>query len=162
MAFQSANVTSSPPGMPSGASIRAVNTIERVIKRLWADIAVSDRGKIRTLSKNFWGDLGVAAREKSAVTLVRAALREAGLEVADEQKFGSERGDDWLVIRSLAPHTPAVTTRAIKPEVKPPQPPKPPRALSLPSVGTMRMLSVRQPWAELIVRGIKDVENRSM
>ena len=137
-----------------------MDNIQKVIQMPKADIAVSDHGQSRTMSNYFWGDLDFASRSKAEIALVRAALLEAGLGVGDEKKFGRERGDDWLVIRSLEPHTELIAPQVAKPAVRSERP-QPQRVSSVPA-GTMRMLSVRQPWAELIVSGVKDVENRSM
>jgi hypothetical protein len=125
-----------------------------VIEALLESVTSNPNLQRRMYSKTFWNDLGLKVRSRARVEAIRLALEHSGLTVTlSEGEFGSEDKDTWLTFAladSSAQPNASKTLEFATAAVGKPAP-----------TNTMRALSIRQPWAELIVRGIKDVENRS-
>ena len=103
----------------------------------------------RYRSLDFWAQFGYRVSPEA----VLAALKAQGVIILPTSDvFGTEDTQAWITLRledapSIERSKGSVSSSAVH--------------IPLEGLGSMRALSVRQPWAEQILSGEKDVENRS-
>ena len=102
----------------------------------------------RLKSSTFWHLFDIRSRRPLAIARISQLMEAQGLKVSVKSglALGVEGLDDWVDLN----------LKLASPEILPPAVP------SLPvEAGRMKALSIRQPYAGLIMAGIKNIENRS-
>lgn len=103
--------------MPKQASI------QDVVEEMFQSILATPKRQRRLRSKTFWDNFGFKVRTKDRVIQVKGALRERGLLVnLDENIFGTEDKDEWVILSYIEPPHPPVVLQASLPTTEIPTP----------------------------------------
>jgi hypothetical protein len=80
-----------------------------VVDRMFQSQLATPKRQRRLRSKTFWSEFGFKMRTKERVEQVKQALKERGLLVnLDDEAFGGEDRDEWIILTYVEPPRPAV------------------------------------------------------
>lgn len=89
------------------------NSVQDVVEEMFQSVLATPKRERRLLSKTFWNSFGFKARTKDRVTQVGEALRQHSLLVnLDENVFGSEDRDTWIILTYVEPPQPPAVNKS--------------------------------------------------
>jgi hypothetical protein len=85
--------------------------IADVVEEMFQSVLASPQRQRRLLSKTFWGGFGFKTRTRDRIEQVKTSLRQRSLLVNhDEEVFGTEGKNEWIVLTYVEPKPPVVTS----------------------------------------------------
>lgn len=98
-------------------------SIQDVVEEMFQSILATPKRQRKLKSKTFWDNFGFKVRRKDYVSQVKDALRQRGLLVnGNEEVFGTEDKDEWIILTYVEPPPPSVE---VQPDVPPTEIPTP-------------------------------------
>lgn len=95
------------------------SSVQDVVEEMFQSVLATPKRERRLRSKTFWNNFGFKARTKERVAEVRRALRQHDLLVnLDENAFGFEDKDEWLILTYVEPPQPPVVRKGKQPVLK--------------------------------------------
>jgi hypothetical protein len=98
-------------------------SIQDVVEEMFQSVLATPKRQRRLRSKTFWDNFGFKLRTKDRVSQVKDALRQHGLLVnGDEDVFGTEDKDEWVILTYVEPPRPAAVLQEELPTTEIPTP----------------------------------------
>ena len=99
-------------------------SVSDVVDGMFQSLLATPKRQRRLRSKTFWSEFGFKMRTKERVEQVRQALKDRGLLVnLDDEQFGSEDKDEWIILTYVEPPRPSVVLQEDMNLVDVPMPP---------------------------------------
>ncbi len=99
-------------------------SVSDVVDGMFQSLLATPKRQRRLRSKTFWSEFGFKMRTKERVDQVKQALKQRGLLVnLDDEQFGSEDKDEWIILTYVEPPRPAVVLQEEPNPIDIPMPP---------------------------------------